>query len=38
VFDTITRIKDRNRHTYEMWTKAKNGKRFRTMIAEYTRT
>jgi hypothetical protein len=37
VFDTITKIKDKNRHTYEMWTKMK-GKRFRTMLVEYTRT
>jgi hypothetical protein len=26
VFDTILSIKDRNRHTYEMWTKAKNAR------------
>ena len=37
VFDTILSIKDKNRHTYEMWTKAKNGKKFRTMLIEYTR-
>jgi len=37
VFDTILTIKDKNRHSYEMWTKAKNGKKFRTMLIEYTR-
>lgn len=36
-FESIVRIRDRNFHTYEMWTKAPNGKRFRMMIAEYTR-
>jgi hypothetical protein len=37
VFDTILTIKDKNRHSYEMWTKGKNGKKFRTMLIEYTR-
>jgi hypothetical protein len=36
-FETKLRIKDGNRHTYEMWMKAPNGKRFRTMLVEYTR-
>jgi hypothetical protein len=31
------KIKDRNEHTYELWTKAPNGKRYRAMIVEYTR-
>jgi hypothetical protein len=36
-FESIVKIKDKNRHSYEMWTKAPNGKRYRTMLAEYTR-
>lgn len=31
------RIKDRNHHTYEMWTKAPGGRLFRTLLIEYTR-
>jgi len=31
------RVKDRNRHSFEMWAHAPNGKLFRTMIVEYTR-
>lgn len=31
------RIKDSNRHSFEMWTKGPGGKLFRTMLVEYTR-
>jgi hypothetical protein len=31
------RIQDRDHNSYEMWTKAPNGKRFRAMLIEYTR-
>ena len=31
------RIQDRDHHTFEMWTKAPNGRRFRTMLIEYSR-
>ncbi len=31
------RIQDRDHHTFEMWTKAPDGRRFRTMYIEYTR-
>jgi hypothetical protein len=31
------RIQDRDHHTYEMWAKAPNGKRYRTMLIEYKR-
>lgn len=31
------RIKDRDHHSFEMWTKAPGGRRFRTMLIEYTR-
>jgi hypothetical protein len=37
VFDSIIKVKDRDHHTYEMWTKAPNGKRFRNMLVEYVR-
>ena len=37
-FDCVVRIKDRDRHSFEMWTKAPNGKKFRTMLAEYERS
>jgi hypothetical protein len=37
LFDSLIRVQDRDHHTYEMWTLAPNGKRFRTMVAEYTR-
>jgi hypothetical protein len=30
-------VQDRDHHTYEMWTKLPDGKRFRTMLVEYTR-
>jgi hypothetical protein len=36
-FDCIVTIKDKDRHSYEMWTKAPNGKRFRTMKVDYVR-
>ncbi len=36
-FSCKIRVQDRNRHTYEMWTKAPNGRKFRTMMVEYTR-
>ena len=36
-FESIVRIQDQDRHSYEMWTWAPNGKRFRTMLVEYTR-
>lgn len=36
-FETSVKIKDRDHHTFEMWTFTPGGKRFRTMIAEYTR-
>jgi len=36
-FETILRVADNDHHSYEMWTKAPNGKKFRTMIVEYTR-
>lgn len=37
LFETLIRIQNRDHHTFEMWTRAPNGKRFRTMLAEYTR-
>jgi hypothetical protein len=36
-FDCVVRVRDRNRHTYEMWAKAPNGKRYCSMRIEYTR-
>jgi hypothetical protein len=36
-FEAILRVQDRTRHSYEMWTKAPNGKRYRVMLLEYTR-
>ncbi len=36
-FTAKLQIQDRNRHSYEMWTKAPNGRRYRMMIVEYTR-
>ena len=36
-FACKVRIKDANRHTYEMWTKGPGGKLFRMMLVEYTR-
>jgi hypothetical protein len=37
VFDTIIRIRDHAHHSYEMWTKDDNGKKYRAMIVEYER-
>ena len=37
VFETTLKIADGDHHSYEMWTKAPNGKKFRTMLVEYTR-
>lgn len=37
VFDCIVEVQDHDHHTYEMWTKAPNGKRYRTMKIEYVR-
>jgi len=37
VFETTLKIADNDHHTYEMWTKAPNGKKLRTMLVEYTR-
>lgn len=37
-FDCVLRVKDRDHHSYEMWTKAPNGKRYCSMRVEYTRT
>lgn len=31
------RFQDRDHHSYEMWTKAPNGRRYRNMLVEYTR-
>ena len=36
-FDCKVKIQDRDHHTYEMWTKAPNGRRYRMMIVEYSR-
>ena len=36
-FDCKIRIQDRDHHSFEMWTKAPSGKRYRTMLVEYTR-
>ena len=36
-FQCKVRIQDRNRHTYEMWRTAPNGRRFRVMLVEYVR-
>jgi len=36
-FDSIITVKDRDHHSYEMWTKAPNGRRFRNMIVTYVR-
>lgn len=35
--DCVLEVKDRNHHTYEMWTKAPDGKRYCSMRIEYTR-
>ncbi|HEX4824422.1 MAG TPA: DUF1579 domain-containing protein [Candidatus Polarisedimenticolaceae bacterium] len=37
LFDCIITIQDRDHHAYEMWTKAPNGKRYRTMRVDYVR-
>ncbi len=37
VFDATVRILDREHHTYEMWTKGPDGKKYRVMIIEYER-
>jgi hypothetical protein len=37
VFDSIIKVKDNDNHSYEMWTKAPNGKRFRNMLVTYAR-
>jgi hypothetical protein len=37
VVDTILRVQDRDHHSFEMWAPAPGGKRFRTMLVEYTR-
>ena len=36
-FECKLRIQDRDHHSYEMWTKAPNGKKFRMMFVDYTR-
>lgn len=36
-FECKVRVQDHDHHTYEMWTKAPNGKRFLMMKIEYTR-
>ncbi len=37
VFDAIIRIKDHSHHSYEMWTKGPDGKKYRVMLIEYER-
>jgi hypothetical protein len=37
-FDCALKVRDKDHHTYEMWTKAPGGKRYRCMLIEYTRT
>ena len=37
IFDSIIRIRDHSRHSYEMWTKGPTGKSYRVMIVEYQR-
>jgi hypothetical protein len=36
-FDTIIRIRDHGHHSYEMWTKGPDGKKYRVMLVEYER-
>ena len=36
-FQCKLKVRDRNRHSFEMWTKDKKGKLFRTMCCEYVR-
>ena len=37
VFDTIIRIQNHGRHSFEMWTKDPSGKKYRLMLIEYER-
>jgi hypothetical protein len=37
VFESIVRIHNHGRHSYEMWTKGPNGKSYRMMLIEYER-
>jgi hypothetical protein len=37
MFDCVITVKDHDHHAYEMWTKAPNGKRYRTMRVDYVR-
>ena len=37
VFDTIIRIKNHEHHSFEMWTKGPDGKKYRMMLIEYER-
>jgi uncharacterized protein DUF1579 len=37
VFDTIVRIQNHEHHTFEMWTKGPDGKKYRVMLIEYKR-
>ena len=37
VFESIVRIRNHEHHSYEMWTKGPNGKKFRAMLVEYER-
>lgn len=36
-FRTIVRVKDNDRHSFEMWGKGPGGKEFRTMLIDYKR-
>ena len=36
-FETIVRVRNHGSHSYEMWTKDPNGKKYRMMIIEYER-
>ncbi len=36
-FETKILVQDHDHHTYEMWAKGPGGRRFRTMLVEYTR-
>jgi hypothetical protein len=37
VFETLISVSDRDHHTYEMWTKGPNGRKYRVMLVEYER-
>jgi len=37
VFETIIRIQNHEHHSFEMWTKGPDGKKYRVMLAEYER-